>query len=90
MIAASQRDVQEIGAVSVDFLQYSAYVLLAGFWLQAAATAQQALDAGINFFDTSNIYGNTPKATYNSEAFLGRALAPPSKSVRQLYEDQAL
>ena len=45
VIAASQRDVQEIGAVSVDFLQYSAYVLLAGFWLQAAARAQDALDA---------------------------------------------
>ncbi len=46
VIAASQRDVQEIGAVSVDFLQYSAYVLLAGFWLQAAARAQDALEAG--------------------------------------------
>jgi alkylation response protein AidB-like acyl-CoA dehydrogenase len=46
VIAASQRDVQEIGAVSVDFLKYSAYVLLAGFWLQAAARAQDALEAG--------------------------------------------
>ena len=46
VIAASQRDVQEIGAVSVDFLQYSAYVLLAGFWLQAAARAQDALETG--------------------------------------------
>ena len=45
VIAMSQRDVQEIGASSVDFLQYSAYVLLAGFWLQAAARAQDALDA---------------------------------------------
>ncbi|HWV08636.1 MAG TPA: acyl-CoA dehydrogenase C-terminal domain-containing protein [Pseudomonas sp.] len=46
IIAATQRDAQEIGACSVDFLQYSAYVLLAGFWLQAAARAQDALDAG--------------------------------------------
>ena len=29
----------------MDFLQYSAYVLLAGFWLQAAARAQDALDS---------------------------------------------
>src|SRR5690606_7952207 len=42
VITATQRDPQEIGAVSVDFLQYSAYVLLAGFWLQAAAKAQDA------------------------------------------------
>ena len=45
VIAACQRDPQEIGATSVDFLQYSAYVLLAGFWLQAAARAQDALDS---------------------------------------------
>jgi hypothetical protein len=36
VIAACQRDPQEIGAVSVDFLAYSAYVLLAGFWLTVA------------------------------------------------------
>ncbi len=46
VIALSQRDTQEIGATSVDFLQYSAYVLLAAFWLQAAAKARQALDTG--------------------------------------------
>ncbi|EXF44363.1 acyl-CoA dehydrogenase [Pseudomonas sp. BAY1663] len=46
VIAATQRDPQEIGAVSVDFLHYSAYVLLAGFWLQAAARAQEALQEG--------------------------------------------
>ena len=34
IIAATGRDPQEIGAVSVDFLQYSAYVLLAGLWLR--------------------------------------------------------
>ena len=46
VLAACQRDAQEIGATSVDFLQYSAYVLLAGFWLQAAARAQDGLEAG--------------------------------------------
>ncbi|WP_417787679.1 acyl-CoA dehydrogenase C-terminal domain-containing protein, partial [Stutzerimonas xanthomarina] len=46
IIAATGRDPQEIGAVSVDFLQYSAYVLLAGLWLQAAARAQDALEQG--------------------------------------------
>ncbi|SDJ34819.1 acyl-CoA dehydrogenase C-terminal domain-containing protein [Pseudomonas indica] len=46
VIAASQRDPQEIGACSVEFLQYSAYVLLAGLWLQAAARAQDALEVG--------------------------------------------
>ena len=47
IIAATGRDPQEIGAVSVDFLQYSAYVLLAGLWLQAAARAQDALEQGV-------------------------------------------
>ncbi|MET1078428.1 MAG: acyl-CoA dehydrogenase C-terminal domain-containing protein [Pseudomonas sp.] len=46
VIAMSRGDVEEIGATAVDFLQYSAYVLLAGLWLQAAARAQDALDAG--------------------------------------------
>ena len=46
IIAATGRDPREIGAVSVDFLQYSAYVLLAGLWLQAAARAQDALEQG--------------------------------------------
>ncbi len=46
VLAAAAKDPQEIGAVSVDYLQYSSYVLLAGFWLQAAAKAQDALDAG--------------------------------------------
>ncbi len=45
-IEAARRDPQEIGACSVDFLQYSAYVLLATFWLQAAARAVEALAAG--------------------------------------------
>ncbi|MFO6380891.1 acyl-CoA dehydrogenase C-terminal domain-containing protein, partial [Pseudomonas aeruginosa] len=37
VLEACARDPQEIGATSVDFLQYSAYVLLAALWLQAAA-----------------------------------------------------
>ncbi|MES2817405.1 MAG: acyl-CoA dehydrogenase C-terminal domain-containing protein [Pseudomonadota bacterium] len=45
VLAASRRDPQEIGACSVDFLQYSAYVLLGALWLQAAVRAQDSLDA---------------------------------------------
>ncbi|MVW87642.1 acyl-CoA dehydrogenase [Pseudomonas sp. PB101] len=46
VVEACQRDVQEIGAMSVDFLAYSAYVLLGGLWMQAAVRAQAALDSG--------------------------------------------
>ena len=46
VLAAAVRDPQEIGAVSVDFLQYSSYVLLGAFWLKAANVATQALAAG--------------------------------------------
>ncbi|MDN7141309.1 acyl-CoA dehydrogenase C-terminal domain-containing protein [Pseudomonas sp. JQ170] len=46
VLAACARDPQEIGAVSVDFLAYSAYVLLAALWLQAATKARAALVAG--------------------------------------------
>jgi len=37
---------------------------------QSADVVHAALDAGINFFDTADIYGGT-----KSEVFLGRALA---------------
>ncbi|MHC2144428.1 acyl-CoA dehydrogenase C-terminal domain-containing protein [Pseudomonas sp. 210_17 TE3656] len=46
VLQACRRDPQEIGAVSVDFLAYSAYVLLAALWLQAAERASQALASG--------------------------------------------
>jgi alkylation response protein AidB-like acyl-CoA dehydrogenase len=46
VVEACRRDVQEIGAMSVDFLAYSAYLLVGGLWLQAAVRAQAALDAG--------------------------------------------
>ena len=82
VIAASQRDVQEIGAMSVDFLQYSAYVLLAGFWLQAAARAQDALEAGTGdaaFYQAklqcADFYLRRvlPRASSHREALLGGA-----------------
>ena len=82
VIAASQRDVHEIGAVSVDFLQYSAYVLLAGFWLQAAARAQDALEAGSGdaaFYQaklqSADFYLRRvlPRASAHREALLGGA-----------------
>ncbi|MDP3847569.1 MAG: acyl-CoA dehydrogenase C-terminal domain-containing protein [Pseudomonas sp.] len=82
VIAMSQRDVQEIGATSVDFLQYSAYVLLAGCWLQAAARAQDALEAGSGeaAFYQAKLHSATfylrrvlPRASGHREALLGGA-----------------
>mgnify|MGYP002652971172 CR=1 FL=1 len=82
VIAACQRDPQEIGATSVDFLQYSAYVLLAGFWLQAAARAQDALEAGSGeaaFYQaklhSADFYLRRvlPRASAHREALLGGA-----------------
>ena len=73
---------EEIGATSVDFLQYSAYVLLAGFWLQAAARAQDALEAGSTeqgFYQaklhSARFYVRRvlPRATGHREALLGGA-----------------
>lgn len=46
VVEACERDPQESGAVSVDFLAYSAYVLLAAMWLQAAVRAQATLATG--------------------------------------------
>nr|WP_298164795.1 acyl-CoA dehydrogenase C-terminal domain-containing protein [uncultured Pseudomonas sp.] len=92
VLAMSQRDVQEIGATSVDFLQYSAYVLLAGFWLQAAARAQDALDAGTGeaaFYQaklhSAQFYLRRvlPRASGHREALLGGAdclMAMPEQS----------
>ena len=76
VLARSQRDAEEIGAASVDFLQYSAYVLLAGFWLQAAATAQQALDAGSG---EAAFY----QAKLHSAAFYLRRVLPRASSHRE-------
>ncbi|MDH4563122.1 acyl-CoA dehydrogenase C-terminal domain-containing protein [Pseudomonas sp. BN411] len=73
---------EEIGAASVDFLQYSAYVLLAGFWLQAAARAQDALEAGTSEADfyqaklhSARFYLRRvlPRASSHREALLGGA-----------------
>ncbi|MFJ2545366.1 acyl-CoA dehydrogenase C-terminal domain-containing protein [Pseudomonas sp. NPDC087612] len=46
VLQACRHDPEEIGSVSVDFLAYSAYVLLAALWLQAAERASAALAAG--------------------------------------------
>ncbi|WP_422418477.1 acyl-CoA dehydrogenase C-terminal domain-containing protein [Pseudomonas sp. GZD-222] len=46
VLQACRRDPEEIGAVSVDFLAYSAYVMLAALWLQAAERASEVLAAG--------------------------------------------
>lgn len=46
VLQACRQDPEEIGAVSVDFLAYSAYVLLAALWLQAAERVSSALAVG--------------------------------------------
>ena len=82
IIDACQRDPQEIGAVSVDFLAYSAYVLLAGLWLQAAVRAGETLanGTGENAFyqaklQTADFYWRRvlPRASAHREALLGGA-----------------
>ena len=82
IIEACQRDPQEIGAVSVDFLAYSAYVLLAGLWLQAAVRAGETLTDGTGesaFYQaklqTADFYWRRvlPRASAHREALLGGA-----------------
>jgi alkylation response protein AidB-like acyl-CoA dehydrogenase len=82
IIEACQRDPQEIGAVSVDFLAYSAYVLLAGFWLHAAMRARESLINGTDdnaFYQaklqTADFYWRRilPRASAHREALLGGA-----------------
>jgi alkylation response protein AidB-like acyl-CoA dehydrogenase len=82
IIDACQRDPQEIGAVSVDFLAYSAYVLLAGLWLQAAVRAGETLANGTAesaFYraklQTADFYWRRvlPRASAHREALLGGA-----------------
>ena len=82
VIATSAVNVQEIGACSVDFLQYSAYVLLAGFWLQAAARAEAAMAAGteeVEFYraklNSARFYSDRilPRASAHREAVLAGA-----------------
>jgi alkylation response protein AidB-like acyl-CoA dehydrogenase len=77
VLAASNRDPQEIGACSVDFLQYSSYVLLAGLWLQAAARAQDALDAGTGEADFYT-------AKLHSARFYMRRVLPRVSSHREM------
>ncbi|MDN8896708.1 acyl-CoA dehydrogenase C-terminal domain-containing protein, partial [Staphylococcus aureus] len=76
------QDPQEIGAVSVDFLQYSSYVLLAGLWLKAAGRARQVLAAGSNeaAFYAAKLHSARfyvrrvlPRASAHREALLGGA-----------------
>jgi len=76
VIAASAVNAQEIGACSVDFLQYSAYVLLAGFWLQAAARAEATLTAGT---DEAEFY----QAKLNSARFYSDRILPRASAHRE-------
>mgnify|MGYP006169864549 FL=1 len=68
--------------MSVDFLAYSAYVLLAAMWLQAAVRAQATLVSGsaeTAFYraklDAATFYWRRilPRATAHREALLGGA-----------------
>lgn len=45
-----------------------------GDYANAERIIHAALDSGINFFDTAQIYGPGPDGKFNSEDFLGRAL----------------
>jgi alkylation response protein AidB-like acyl-CoA dehydrogenase len=82
VVEACRRDVQEIGAMSVDFLAYSAYVLLGGLWMQAAVRAHAALDAGTDepgFYraklQAADFYWRRvlPRASGHRESLLGGA-----------------
>src|SRR5690606_30159468 len=82
VLAASQRDPQEIGACSVDFLHYCAYLLLAGLWLRAALRACQALDEG---GDEAAFY----QAKLQSAEFYVRRLLPRASAHRGAIEGGA-
>jgi len=82
VVAACHGDPQEMGAASVDFLAYSAYVLLAALWLQAALRAQATLAAGCSetpFYhaklQAAQFYWRRvlPRASAHREALLGGA-----------------
>lgn len=45
-----------------------------GDYAKAERLIHAALDAGINFFDTADIYGHADDGSYHAEEFLGRAL----------------
>jgi hypothetical protein len=66
----------------VDFLAYSAYVLVGGLWLQAAVRAQAMLDAGTDepaFYraklQSADFYWRRvlPRASGHRESLLGGA-----------------
>ena len=76
VIQRCQVNAEEIGAVSVDFLHYSAYVSLAGFWLLAADRACQALDSGS---DETDFY----RAKLHSAEFYLRRLLPRASGHRE-------
>ncbi|KAA8554027.1 MULTISPECIES: acyl-CoA dehydrogenase C-terminal domain-containing protein [Pseudomonas] len=76
VVDACRRDPQEIGAVSVDFLAYSAYVLLAGLWLQVAVRASATLAAGS---DESTFY----RAKLQAADFYWRRVLPRASGHRE-------
>ncbi len=82
VVARCQRDVQEIGAMSVDFLAHSGYGLLGGLWLQAAMRSNIALTEGTGesaFYraklQSADFYWRRvlPRASGHCESLLGGA-----------------
>ncbi len=53
-IAQAKENPEEVGAMSVDFLQYSSYVCLAYFWAKMAVKAQQKIEEGSTDTDFYN------------------------------------
>ena len=76
VLQACAHDPEEIGAMSVDFLAYSAYTVLAALWLQAAECASQALAAGT---DEAAFY----QAKLHAADFYLRRVLPRAAAHRQ-------
>lgn len=82
IIDNSGKNPEEIGACSVDFMQFSAYALLAYYWARMAITAQQAktqTGADVAFYDakigTAKFYFQRilPRANMHRECMLSGA-----------------
>ena len=85
VLAATRRDPQEIGACSVDFLHYSAYVLLGGLWLRAAVRAQAVLDGDEAGEGDLAFY----QAKLHSARFYSRRILPRASGHREALQGGA-
>ncbi len=69
----SEQNPEEIGAVSVDFLQYSSYLCLAYFWAKMAVVAQDKIDLAEG--DTDFYKSKIATAVFYFDRILPRAQA---------------